>query len=98
MSSDPAAYFSTARRLYARLRSPDMTGLSRRNNLTLGQFAVAFARANSGMKPDVLRVIAGRAGALEEVRVCLDRRWRYARCRARSGPLGAPLRIMPPAA
>src|SRR3546814_19482213 len=57
----PAQFFDRSRRLYARLRYPDMDALSRRK-LTAGAFAEAMARANPGLKADMLRVTANRHG------------------------------------
>jgi ribonuclease T2 len=95
MGISPAAYFDRSSRLYARLRYPDMDALSRRRALTTGQFLQAFARANPGLSPDMLRVTADRQGWLDEVWLCLDTRFAYARCPAgQSGRrAGLPLRI-----
>lgn len=76
----PATFLARSRRLYARLRYPDMTALSRRKALTVGQFAAALARANPGLDPNMMRVTANRDGWLEEVWLCLDTRYRYRRC------------------
>ncbi|WP_245843756.1 ribonuclease T2 [Sphingomonas spermidinifaciens] len=95
MGVSPAAYFEQSTRLYGRLRYPDMDALSRRRGLTTGQFAQAFARANPGLTPAMLRVTADRQGWLDEVWICLDTRLGYTRCpaRQRGRPAGQPLRI-----
>ncbi len=85
MGVPPTAYFERSTRLYGRLRYPDMDALSRRRGLTVGQFAQAFARANPGMTPAMLRVTADRQGWLDEVWLCLDTRFGYTRCPAHQG-------------
>lgn len=93
MTTDPDAYFGRATRLYRGVGYPDMDALSRRP-LTAGRFAQAFALANRGMRPDMLRVTAdGRW--LEEVWLCLDLRFRPTRCPAGGGGLAArtPIKI-----
>lgn len=91
----PAAYFERARSAYAAVRYPDMNALSRRRALSAGQFAAAFARANPGMTPAMLRVRAGRDRWLDEVWLCLDTNLRPRACPAhqRGLPAHAPLRI-----
>ena len=44
-SDTPAQFLARSRALYGRLRYPDMDALSRRRDLTVGQFAAAFAKA-----------------------------------------------------
>ena len=90
----PARYFARSTGLYARLRYPDMDALSR-GPLTAGGFAVAMARANPGLRADAMRVTADRQGWLDEVWLCLDRRFGFARCPAHQGGLdaSAPLKI-----
>lgn len=85
MGVPPAAYFDRSTRLYGRLRYPDMDALSRRRDLTVGQFAQAFARANPGLTPTGLRVTTDRQGWLDEVWICLDTRFAYTRCPAHQG-------------
>jgi ribonuclease T2 len=90
----PAKYFNQSAGLYGKLRYPDMNALSR-TPLTAGRFAAAMAGANSGLKPDMMRVTATRQGWLDEVWICLDRRFRYRRCPVHQGGLNpsAPLQI-----
>lgn len=94
MSATADGYFAQSRQLYARLRYPDMAALSRRARLTAGQVAAAVAAANPGLSRTMLRVRA-RDGWLDEVRVCLDRRFQYRACPAhqRGAADGAPIRI-----
>lgn len=84
----PAAFLARSRRLYARLRYPDMNALSRKP-LTAGRFAEAMARANPGLAATMMRVTADRGGWLEEVWLCLDKNYRYRRCPATQGGLAA---------
>ena len=91
---DPAAYFRRSTGLYRRLRYPDMNALSRRP-LTAGSFAQEFANANPGLSAGSVRVTANRRGWLDEVWLCLDKAFRFERCRPNSGglPASAPLKI-----
>jgi len=95
MSSRPADYFAKSSRLYGDLRYPDMAALSRRNDLTAGEVARAIAGANRGMSADMMRITANRSGWLEEIWLCLDKQFRYARCPAHQGGLAAdaPIKI-----
>ncbi|MBB4609364.1 ribonuclease T2 family protein [Sphingomonas yabuuchiae] len=91
----PARYFQRSNALYYGLRFPDMDGLSRRNGLTAGDLATAFAAANRGMTADMMRVTATREGWLDEIWICLNKAFRPARCPAHQGGLSpnAPLKI-----
>lgn len=80
----PERYFARPNALYARLRYPDMKGLSRAP-LTAGGVAAAMAGANPGLTPDMMRVTADRHGWLDELWLCLDRRFRHTRCPAGGG-------------
>ena len=70
--TSPSAYFRDVRRASESLRVPaELTdGSSRR----LSPLAIerAFARENSGLRPDMMSV-ACRRGALQEVRVCFEK-------------------------
>ena len=90
----PARYFGQATGLYGRLRYPDMDALSR-VPLTAGRLAAAVARANPGLPADGMRVTATRDGWLDELWICLDRRFRHRRCPAHQGglPMGAAVKI-----
>lgn len=80
----PQRYFAQSTGMFARLRFPDMDALSRRP-LTAGQLATAIARANRGIAADMMRITTTRQGYLDEVWLCTDTRFRYARCTADSG-------------
>ncbi len=92
----PETYFADARAVYAKLRFPAMEPLLKREDLTVGAFAQAFAAANAGVLPaDSLRVALSRDGWLQEVRICLDVRRRFARCGGRADPADHAMRIRP---
>ena len=91
----PARYFQRSNALYDRLRYPDMMALSRRDDLTAGDLATAFAAGNRGMTADMMRVTATRAGWLDEIWICLNKAFRPTRCPVHQGGLApnAPLKI-----
>lgn len=99
MATDPARYFDTARGLFEGLRFPDMTALSRRRDLTVGEFRRAFAAANRhipGLTERSVRIRLTRAQWLDEVWLCLDTKSVYAPCSASQAPghrLGYTMRI-----
>jgi ribonuclease T2 len=80
-------YFGQSTKLYRALRYPDMAALSRRT-LTVAQFKTAFAAANPGVPASAIRVTTTRQDWLDELWLCLDKGFRYERCRPGSG--GAP--------
>lgn len=80
----PRTYFARSTGLFARLRYPDMDPLSRAP-LTAGRLADAVAKANPGLPAEAVRVTTNRQGWLDELWLCLDTSFRYARCRADSG-------------
>lgn len=84
-SADPARYIAEETGLFARLRFPAMAALARRRDLTDLAFRRAFAAANPGMRPEMMRLNVDRAGWLEEVWLCLDRERRWARCAGGQG-------------
>ncbi len=90
----PARYFRQSTMLYRRLRYPDMDALSRQS-LTAGRLAAAIAGANPGITPAMMRITADRQGWLDEVWLCLDEAFGYARCPAHQGGLadGAAVKI-----
>lgn len=94
MDTTPDAYFDQARGLFGRLRYPDMNALSRRR-LTAGQLANAVARANPGLRADMMRITATRQGWLDEIWLCMDKRLRFATCPVHQGGLapGKPVKI-----
>ena len=91
----PATYFARSTGLYGKLRFPDMDALSRRPALKAGGLARELARLNPGLPANAIRVTATRDGWLDELWLCLDQRFRYARCRAGSGGVtpGSDLRV-----
>lgn len=96
MARNPDAYFARAQQLYNGIRIPDMVSLARTRGLTVGDVAAAFAAANRGMRAEMLSIqTERRSGALDEVRVCLDIRQRWASCPrfARGAPAGVPVNI-----
>ena len=97
MTTRPELYFNLARAFYEGVRYPDMTALARRKNLTVRQFTTEFARANKGLRTDMIRVQTTREGRLSEVHLCMDRALEYARCpsRRRGATPAAGLRIEP---
>ncbi|MGH6613600.1 ribonuclease T2 family protein [Sphingomonas sp.] len=88
MGTTPAAYFGQSTKLFGGLRYPDMDRLSRRP-LTVSRFAAALAAANPGLPASAIRVTGKRGGWLDEVWLCLDKRFRYERCKAGSGGLSS---------
>ncbi len=80
MTSDPQRYFKPARIMYNVMRYPDMDRMSRDRNLTVGTFRLNFARANPGIRPDMIQIVKTRENWLSEVRVCLARNFRPQRC------------------
>lgn len=93
MGVAPAQYFARATKLYGDVRYPDMDGLSRRATLTAGQFAAAFARANRGMTPAMLRVTSTRQGWLDEVWICLNQRFAPVACPSHQKGVAASRRL-----
>lgn len=81
ITSDPQRYLRSALTLYRGLRWPDMARLSAERP-GVARFTQAFAAANRGMRSEMLRVQLSNGGWLEEVRLCLDKRLRPARCPA----------------
>lgn len=87
MAGPAGDYFGKSTRLYRSLRYPNMAALSGAP-LTVGQFKAAFAAANPAIPADAIRVTLTRDQWLDELWLCLDRRFHYTRCRAGTG--GAP--------
>jgi ribonuclease T2 len=98
MTTRPTAYFDRSRQLYERLRFPDMGALARRRNLTVGDFAGAIAAANPGMRPNMMRVAVTRSGWLDEIWMCLDKKFAAVACKAgsRGARSGLPIKIRLP--
>lgn len=81
----PNQFFTESRRLYQRLRFPDMNALSRRQGLTAGDVARAIAAANPGMDATMMRVTANKQGWLDEIWFCLDKSRALHTCPAHQG-------------
>lgn len=95
MAKAPGEYYARARAVHGALRYPDMNRLSRRPDLKVADLLRAFSAANRGLGTDMVRVDVTRDGWLREVRVCLDKGFRPARCPVRrSGAApGLPLKV-----
>lgn len=94
MSRDPQGYFRTATSVYRAMRMPDMERLSRRA-LTHGMLRREIARVNPGMTPQSVAIRSNSRGWLQEVRICMDLRYRPRPCPAHvRQPRGdTPLRV-----
>ncbi len=79
MTRRPETYFRVARIMFDAVRFPDMDRLSRKP-LTAGQFRNAFAAANDGVQPEMLRLKVNQRGWLQEVKLCLAQNFRPRRC------------------
>ncbi|MEH3037732.1 MAG: ribonuclease T2 [Sphingomonas adhaesiva] len=80
----PQRYFAKSNALFAQLRFPDMERLSRTPQ-TAGRLAEEMARSNPGLGVDMMRITTTRQGWLDEIWLCLDKRFRYARCPTHQG-------------
>ena len=90
MARDAAGYFRVANILSDAMRYPEIDVLSRDRALTAGKLREALAAANPGRPANSFGLLVNQRGWLREVRVCLDRRFRAARCRAgQAGPRDA---------
>ena len=90
----PEAYFARSTAMFGRLRFPDMDALSRQP-LTVADFRRRVAAAN-GIAASAIRVTTKKAGWLDELWLCTDKRFRYVACDAEQGggaPAGQRLRI-----
>ncbi len=87
-------YFRIGGILFDAVRYPNMDGLSRRD-ISVGRFREAFAVANDGLDPDMIRLKVNERGWLQEVRLCLADNFRPRRCPAhlRAEPAGRALKI-----
>ncbi|MEG8039704.1 ribonuclease T2 [Sphingomonas sp. LR60] len=88
----PDRYFTKSNAMFHALRFPDMARLAQ-TPLTAGRLAEAIAAANPGLRADMMRVTGTKSGALDEVWLCTDKRFRYARCPAHQGGLNPAARI-----
>lgn len=88
----PDSYFRRSTTLFRKLRYPDMISLSRRP-LTAGKLAAAIARVNPGMRANMMRITTDKQGWLDEVWLCMNKSFRYARCPAHAGGVKANARV-----
>ena len=79
MTKRPETYFRVSRIMFDAVRFPDMDRLSRKP-LTAGQLREAFAAANDGVTPEMVRLKVNQRGWLQEVKLCLARNFRPTRC------------------
>lgn len=84
MAVTPDAYFARSTGLYGKLRFPDVRALSRRS-LNAGQLAAAIAAVNPGLPSNAIRVTINKRGWLDELWLCLDKRFAYTACHTHSG-------------
>ena len=90
MARDAEGYYRVSSILFDAMRFPAMERLSRDPALTAGKLRAALAQANPGRPANSFGLLTSRTGWLREVRVCLDRRFRPARCPAKQfGPRDA---------
>lgn len=82
LTRNPASFFRISRTMFGAVQYPDMDRFSRDDNLTIGQFRTAFAKANIGLRSDMVRIKANRRGWLQEVRICLARNYKPRPCPA----------------
>lgn len=81
MTEQPETYFRVSRIMFGAVQFPDMDRLSRKP-LTAGALRDAFAAANEGVRPEMIRLKINQRGWLEEVRLCLAQNFRPRRCPA----------------
>jgi ribonuclease T2 len=100
MAQKPETYFGSARLLFEAIEFPDMDRLSRQGDnggkaITAAGLADAFAANNDGLPVDAIRVKTSRKFWLEEVRICLDKKFKPKRCpgHARGAPAGGVVKI-----
>jgi ribonuclease T2 len=99
MTRRPESYFNAARILFNALEFPDMDRLSRRGEqdgtLTAAKLTEEFALTNDGLPEAAIRVKTNRRGWLEEVHICLNRKFKPRTCPTfnRGAPGNAQIRI-----
>jgi ribonuclease T2 len=95
MNRTSAGYFRVSNIIADSMRYPPMERLSRDKALTAGALRQAFAAANVGRPPGSFGLLVSRSGWLKEVRVCMNRRFRAARCptRQKGPPDGAVIKV-----
>ena len=78
MSATPERYFNAAAILWRAYRPPDMARFGRRPT-RVALLQQAFARQTPGLRPEAVAIITS-GDWLSEVRICLDRALKPARC------------------
>jgi ribonuclease T2 len=69
----PTAYFAAVREARAKVTIPDpLANLAQDGQTTPQNIERAFTAVNAGLRPDAMSVVC-RRGALQEVRICMDR-------------------------
>lgn len=94
MKTTPDAYFARSTGMYGKLEFPDMNALSR-EPVTAGKLAEAVAAENPGLPASAIRVTKNARGWLDELWLCVDKQFAYARCKAGTGgvPADAAIKI-----
>ncbi len=86
MARRPETYFAAAKLLFEAIDFPDMDRLSRQGGkpgeapLNAAGLAAAFASFNEGLPANAIRVKTNERGWLQEVRICLDKKFRPQAC------------------
>ena len=93
MARSPEGYFKAGAALFGSLRFPDMTGLSRRRNLTAGDLRAALRKATPFLPVSAIRVSANGRGWLQEVHICYDKNFLPTACTDRGAEDGEALKI-----
>jgi ribonuclease T2 len=79
MARKPETYFGAAKLLYDAIEFPDMAKLSKEPLNAIG-LAEAFATNNEGLPANAVKVQTNRRGWLDEVRICLDKKFKPMAC------------------
>ena len=88
MSRKPETYFGAAKLLFEAIEFPDMDRLSRQGSkegetpLNAARLAEAFASTNEGLSAKAIKVKTNRKFWLEEMRICLDKKFKPQACPA----------------
>lgn len=87
MARNPDAYYATARKLWDKLKWPDVDALSRKPELTVGDLREAVMLANPGLRREAIGVLTSDKGWLRELRLCYTRSFKLQACkRQQYGP------------
>ena len=99
MARKPETYFGAARLLFDAMEFPDLDRLSRQGEkdgtLTVARLAEEFALNNDGLSETAIKVKTNRRGWLEEVHICLNKKFKPRVCPAfvRGAPDNAQIKI-----